>query len=127
MSSATGAVKYVWDERPRDTPMALLERQRIIGERAMLSRVVLREGCVVPEHAHENEQFAFVMSGRLRFVVGGGGRERREVVVGAGEVLHLPGGVPHAAEALEETVVLDIFSPPSATTGIDVPGGAGGA
>ena len=42
-----------------------------------------------------------------------------EFFVGPGEVLHLPSNCPHSAEALEETVVLDIFSPPSERTGID--------
>lgn len=110
-----------WSDLAKDTPMALLERKRIIGEKAMLSQVLLKKGCDVPTHAHENEQFAFIMSGRLRFGIGAvGSAERREVVVSAGEVLHLPANVPHSAFAEEETLVLDIFSPPSQTTGIDV-------
>ncbi|MCC6676050.1 MAG: cupin domain-containing protein [Phycisphaerales bacterium] len=100
--------------------MALLERRRIIGEKAMLSRVLLKKGCDVPTHSHENEQFACILSGRLRFGIGAeGSPQRREVVVSAGEVLHLPSNVPHSAYAEEETLVLDIFSPPSAATGID--------
>ena len=100
--------------------MALLERRRIIGEKMMISRVLLRQGCDVPTHSHENEQFACILSGRLRFGLGEpGSPDRREVVVSAGEVLHLPSGVPHSAFAEENSVVLDLFSPPSATTGID--------
>jgi len=105
--------------------MALLERQRIIGEKAMLSRVLLRKGCDVPTHSHENEQFACILSGRLRFGIGAeGSPQRREVIVSAGEVLHLPSNIPHSAFAEEETLVLDIFSPPSAATGIDRKGAA---
>ena len=115
-----GATKHVWANLPTDTPMPLLARRRIIGEKAMLSEVRLSRGCKVPTHAHENEQFAVILSGRLRFGIGAeGSRERSEVVVGAGEVLHLPSNVPHSAEALEDTLVLDIFSPPSEKTGID--------
>ncbi len=33
------------------------------------------------------------------------------MVVHAGEVLHIPSNVPHAAVALEDTLDLDIFSP----------------
>lgn len=110
-----------WSELAKDCPMSLLERRRIIGEKAMLSQVLLKKGCDVPTHEHENEQFACIISGRLRFGIGAeGSPQRREVVVNAGEVLHLPGNVPHSAYAEEETLVLDIFSPPSATTGIDV-------
>ena len=109
-----------WSELTTDRPMNLLERQRIIGENAMLSRVTLKRGCLVPTHSHENEQFACILSGKLKFGIGAeGSKERKDVVVGAGEVLHLPSRVPHSAEAIEDTVVLDIFSPPSEKTGID--------
>lgn len=109
-----------WSDLPPDAPMALLERQRIIGTQAMLSRVLLRTGCDVPAHSHPNEQFACVVSGRMRFGLGEPGTTGfREVTLAGGEVLHLPGGVKHSAVALEDSEVLDIFSPPSATTGID--------
>jgi len=102
--------------------MPLLERQRIIGEKMMLSRVFLRKGCDVPTHSHENEQFACVMSGKVLFGLGDVGSEtRREVTLGTGEVMHLPANVPHSALALEDTLILDLFSPPSKTTGIDRP------
>ena len=110
---------YRWSDLPLDNPMALLDRRRIIGEQAMISQVRLQRGCDVPTHAHENEQFAMVMSGRLRFGIGGSGGAQREVIVSAGEVLHLPANVPHSAYAEEDTVVLDLFSPPSEKTGID--------
>jgi len=114
------AKKYRWTELEVDRPMELLDRRRIIGDRMMISQVCLHRGCDVPMHAHENEQFAMVMSGRVRFGLGGaGGAAVREVVLTAGEVLHLPSRVPHSAYAEEETIVLDVFSPPSEKTGID--------
>lgn len=106
-----------WTDLPCDRPIPLLERRRVIGERAMISHVTLRQGCSVPMHAHENEQFCCVLSGRLKFTLGGD--TPREAVVGAGEVIHLPSNLPHAAEAMEDTVVLDVFSPVSEKTGID--------
>jgi quercetin dioxygenase-like cupin family protein len=117
---AQGTMAYRWDELAVDRPMALLERRRVIGERAMISHVTLRKGCIVPTHSHENEQFACIVSGCVRFGIGAeGSPERHEVTVRAGGVLHLPANVPHSAEAIEETVVLDVFSPPSEKTGID--------
>lgn len=111
---------YQWDALPTDTPMEKIARQRIIGEKMMISKVFLDRGCIVPTHQHENEQFACIMSGALRFGLGAeGSAERREIIVKAGEVLHLPSNLPHSAEAIEDTVVLDLFSPPSAGTGID--------
>lgn len=112
------ARRFRWDELPADAPMALLERRRVIGERAMISHVTLFAGCFVPTHRHANEQITCVISGRLRFQIGDGD-DQETVVVSEGEVLHLPSGVSHSAEAEVETVVLDVFSPPSETTGID--------
>ena len=120
MSQSNRAMVYRWGELESDEPMALLSRKRVIGEQAMISRVVLQEGCVVPRHAHENEQFACILSGCLKFELDGQtGTGKETVVVKAGELIHFPSNVAHAAEALEETVVLDVFSPPSETTGID--------
>jgi quercetin dioxygenase-like cupin family protein len=114
------ATIYSWSSRPTDKPMPLLERQRIIGEQAMISRVHLRKGCYVATHSHANEQFGIILSGRLKFGLGAeGSSDRRYQTVGEGEVIHLPSNLPHSAEALEDTLILDIFSPPSEKTGID--------
>jgi quercetin dioxygenase-like cupin family protein len=48
-----------------------------------------------------------VQQGRVKFVLDG-----TESVVGAGEAVHIPPHLPHSAEALEDTVVIDLFSPP---------------
>ncbi len=120
MSRLDKAVRYRWSDLPQDHPMADLDRRRIIGQQVMLSEVLLKKGCVVPTHAHENEQFAWVVRGRIRFGLGPeSSPDRREMTLEAGEVLHLPSNVPHSAEALEETVVIDIFSPTSEKTGVD--------
>lgn len=95
-----------------------LARRRIIGDNVMISQVRLNAGCVVPMHQHENEQIACVVSGALRFTFDQG-NAAGEIIVRAGEALLLPANAPHAAEALEETLVLDVFAPPSQTTGID--------
>ncbi len=120
MPISQAAMKYRWDDLPKDQPMAMLARRRIIGEQMMISQVFLQKGCKVPTHAHENEQFACIISGELKFGIGAeGSAERYEVNVKAGEVIHLPSNIPHSADAVVDTVVLDLFSPPSATTGID--------
>ncbi|MGZ4380510.1 MAG: cupin domain-containing protein [Gaiellaceae bacterium] len=71
-----------------------------------LARIILAKGAVVPSHRHENEQIATVLEGRLRFTVAG---EDHELV--AGESIPLAANVPHEVEALEDSVVLDVFSP----------------
>jgi quercetin dioxygenase-like cupin family protein len=121
-AATAGAKLFCWNDLPEDRPMELLSRKRIIGERAMISQVFLHKGCFVPTHAHANEQFACVMSGALRFIIAEEGQPNyQRIVARAGEVLHLPSNVPHSACAEEDSVVLDIFSPPSEKTGIDRP------
>jgi quercetin dioxygenase-like cupin family protein len=103
---------YRWDEMPREKVSAMLDRRLITGDRMMLAHVYLKQGCVVPKHTHENEQFTYILEGALRFWIGDD--EKEEVVVRAGEVLHIPSNVPHKAEALEDTLDVDVFSPPRA-------------
>lgn len=116
---STRAHAYRWSDLAEEHPMARLSRRRIVGDRVMLSEVFLEEGCFVPTHAHENEQVTCVLTGKLRFGIGEEGAHQNEIVLEAGEVLHLPSNVPHSARALEDTRVLDVFSPVSETTGID--------
>lgn len=114
------AMLHRWSDLTTDAPMPMLDRKRIIGDQMMLSLVHLNKGCVVPMHVHANEQFAYILRGWLRFTIGDKAKGNLQVLdVRADEVLHLPGNVPHAAEAMADTIVLDCFSPPSATTGID--------
>lgn len=109
-----------WDQLPQDHPMQGIHRRRIIGEQMMISQVALDKNSFVPTHAHANEQFVCVVSGSLRFEIGDAGDpDCRTIIVAAGQVLHLPANVPHSALAQEDTVVLDLFAPPSATTGVD--------
>lgn len=119
MGDQPQARRYCWTDLAADAPMALLSRRRVIGEKAMISRVELAKGCFVPTHHHENEQFVCLISGKLRFGIGSDGPGQEKMDLAAGEVLLLPSNVPHSAEALEDTIVLDVFSPPSETTGID--------
>ncbi len=88
----------------------MLDRRLITGERMMLAHVYLKKGCIVPKHSHLNEQLTYILEGALRFWLGDD--QTDEVIVRAGEVLHIPGNVPHKAEALEDTLDVDIFSPP---------------
>ncbi len=87
----------------------LLGRQFVVGQNVMLARVLLQKGCVVPEHSHHNEQITYILAGCLKFGIDG-----REIVVNAGEVLTIPPNMPHWAEAMADTVDLDIFNPPRA-------------
>jgi unsaturated pyranuronate lyase len=87
----------------------LLQRQFVVGFDIMVARVLMKKGCIVPLHRHYNEQFTYVLEGALKFWIDG-----KEIVVNAGEVLTIPPHMPHKAEAMEDTVDLDIFNPPRA-------------
>lgn len=101
---------YRWDDMPKERVTDLLERRLITSEKMMLTHIYLKKGCIVPQHSHENEQITYVLEGALRFLIGDD--EKEEVVVRAGEVLVIPSNVVHQAEALEDTLDIDIFSPP---------------
>jgi len=110
---------------PVDRPMPLISRRRVMGEKMMVSDVVLGRGFTIASHHHENEQFVVLLSGRCVFGLGAPGTsDYREVEVSTGQVLVLPSNIPHSCRALEETRILDLFSPPSTMTGIDRPPGS---
>jgi quercetin dioxygenase-like cupin family protein len=98
-----------WHRIPLEELNPLLQRQFVVGQEIMLARVLLKKGCVVPEHSHHNEQLTYILDGVLKFWIDG-----QEIIVHAGEVLCIPANMPHKAEALEDTVDLDVFTPPRA-------------
>ncbi len=95
-----------WDEIALEKVTEMLSRKIVSGDRQMLVQVYVKRGCLMPMHAHESEQMTYVLQGALKFLVGG-----EEITVREGEVLRIPSGVPHQAEALDDTFELDVFSP----------------
>ena len=92
-----GATRYRWEDMPKEELKPDLHRRLVSTERMMLAHVYLDKGCIVPQHSHENEQLTYILQGTLRFFLG---EDESEVVeVAAGEVLHIPRGFPHKAEA----------------------------
>jgi quercetin dioxygenase-like cupin family protein len=84
----------------------MVSRKVIAGDREMLAQSYLKRGALVPLHQHASEQMTYVLQGALRFLVAGD-----EITVREGEVLHISPSVDHQAEALEDTLALDVFSP----------------
>jgi quercetin dioxygenase-like cupin family protein len=110
MSQDERVRKFKWDEMEKEPVIDGIDRRIITGEQAMLAHVYLKKGAVVPLHAHHNEQITYILEGVLRFWIGDEASE--PIDINAGEVLHIPSNVPHKAEALEDTLDVDIFSPP---------------
>jgi quercetin dioxygenase-like cupin family protein len=101
---------FRWDDMPKEKVTDAIDRRLVTGERMMLAHVYLKKGAVVPRHSHDNEQITYILEGALHFWIGED--ESQEIVVHAGEVLHIPSNMPHKAEALEDTLDVDVFSPP---------------
>ncbi|MFQ5720535.1 MAG: cupin domain-containing protein [Acidobacteriota bacterium] len=112
------ARKIRWSDLETDHPMPLLDRQRIHGEKMTVARVRLEKGFKIDPHAHDEEQISLVVSGQIRFLVGAP-PDQEEIIATANEALVLPPNVPHGAEALEDSLAIDLFSPPAQQTGID--------
>jgi len=110
MSTDVKATWYRWDDMPKERVTDTLDRRLITGDRMMLAHVYLKKGCIVPKHSHDNEQLTYILEGALKFWLGENGDE--VVVVRPGEVLHIPSNLPHKAEALEDTLDVDVCCPP---------------
>ena len=81
-------------------------RRYINGERMTLAQFIFKKGAKVKKHVHINEQFSIVLTGRLRFRVG-----NEEYIAEAGDVIHVPPNTEHEVEALDDSIVVDVYSP----------------
>jgi quercetin dioxygenase-like cupin family protein len=107
------ATLYRWDDLPKEALKPDLHRRLISTDRMMLAHVYLDAGAIVPKHSHENEQLTYILEGTLRFWLGDD-ESSEPIDVHAGEVLHIPSNLAHRAEALEQTLDVDVFCPPRA-------------
>jgi unsaturated pyranuronate lyase len=106
--TAKTAPKYIpWNQVEHEKLNDMIDREMIVGDKVMLARVFLKKGAHVPEHHHHNEQVTYILGGALKFAIDG-----KEIVVHAGEVLCIPSNMPHEAWAVEDTLDLDVFTPP---------------
>ncbi|MGO4883085.1 MAG: cupin domain-containing protein [Bryobacteraceae bacterium] len=96
-----------WNQMEEEQLNPLFGRKMINGRHITIAHIRLRKGASVPMHSHPNEQISMLESGAMRFVVSG-----EEVTLRAGDALVIPPDAPHMAEALEDTLAVDVFSPP---------------
>lgn len=76
------------------------------GEKTHLCEFRINKGSMIPEHSHPHEQTGYLVSGRIKFIV-----EDEEFEAGPGDSWCLPGNIVHAAETLEDSVIVEVFSP----------------
>ncbi len=109
MPDGSEARHFRWEDMAMERVTDTISRRVITGQGVMVAHIYLQKGAVVPTHAHHNEQVTYLLEGVLRLWVGD---EEKEFTLKAGEVLHIPPNVPHRAEALEDCLDVDVFSPP---------------
>ena len=78
-------------------------RPVVIADGQMMAQTYLKKGVIVPQHRHDAPQMIYVLQGALRAVVGS-----EEFTIREGEVMSVPAGEAHQAEALDDTFVLDV-------------------
>jgi quercetin dioxygenase-like cupin family protein len=101
-----------WEDIPFDRMRGSITRRFVTSNKMMIAQVNFAKGDAVPVHRHPNEQFVYVLTGALRFLLGD--EQADEIIVRAGEVILIPSDFAHSAAALEDTLELDIFCPPRA-------------
>ena len=110
MTESAAATLHRWEDLPHEQLNESIGRRLITGSNTMIAKIYLKKGGIVPMHSHHNEQITYVLEGALRFLLGEDQDE--EVIVRSGEVLTIPPNLPHSAEALEDTLDVDVFNPP---------------
>jgi quercetin dioxygenase-like cupin family protein len=111
MTKIPGLSLHRWNDLPKQAVTDAIDRRIVTGERMMIAHVYLKKGAIVPRHSHDNEQLTYILDGALRFELGEAGAIEH-LEVRSGEVLVIPSNVPHMAEALEDTLDVDVFCPP---------------
>lgn len=97
-----------WDEFPVVEYVPGVLRQAVSGEKVMMTRIVYKDGAVIPDHSHEAEQIMLVEQGRLWAKIGD-----EEQEIGPGALLIIPSNVTHAFRQLgdEDVVFYECFAP----------------
>ena len=123
MPQSATSIHTNWSDIPVEPMNPLLGRQFVVGANVMVARITLQKGAHVPLHSHHHEQIAIPINGCLQFLLheppeaespdaGYPHSSVREVILRPNEVLTIPPHVPHEVFALEDTINLDLFSPP---------------
>ncbi len=102
----TTAVLHTWNDIPLQEVAPGVKRRYLTADRVTIARFDLSAGALVPAHAHEHEQVSYVVRGALRVFING-----EETVVRTGQALQIPSWAEHRVEVIEDTEVIDVFSP----------------
>ncbi|WP_335965468.1 cupin domain-containing protein [Galbibacter sp. PAP.153] len=102
--------KQDWDSIPEEQVNPSMSRKLLYGEKIMIAKMKFKDGFVVPQHSHENEQITQVEKGTMRFWFGA--NKEQEVELKAGESIVIPPNVPHEAMMIGDVEETDTWAPP---------------
>jgi quercetin dioxygenase-like cupin family protein len=109
---STSHVHVRWDDADASALVPGITAATLAGTRLSATRFVLDPGADVPEHSHESEEFGHVVRGGLELRC-----EGVTTTLRAGDAFVIPGGVPHAARALDAGCELvECYTPPRVPT-----------
>ena len=100
----------MFNKRNEDGYKGLLEgvllKTLVYGEKTLMSEFRLEKGKMLPLHSHPHEQTGYVVSGRVHLII-----EDAKFEAGPGDSWCIPGDAEHGAETLEDSVIVEVFSP----------------
>ncbi len=98
-----------WSEIAWEKVNESIERKVVMGDRLMMVLYRFAPNQAWPEEVHEAEQAGYVLRGKIELALPAQGKK---ILLGAGDGYRIPSRIPHSWQVREETVLLDIFSPP---------------
>ncbi len=76
------------------------------GKGLMMMEVQFKKGAEGYEHSHIHEQMSYCIKGKIAFQIDG-----KETIITQGEIIYIPSNAKHGVTALEESILLDTFTP----------------
>jgi len=88
-------------------PLDGIEQKTLVyGKNTLMTKFKLKKGAAIPPHRHSQEQTGYLVSGRIRMRIDTDARELEP-----GDAWCIPGEAEHSADAIEDAVVVEVFSP----------------
>ncbi|WP_440956121.1 cupin domain-containing protein [Methanosarcina sp. Mfa9] len=76
----------------------------VYGDKTLMTESLLKAGGFLPAHDHIHEQTGYMVSGKMRFRIG-----EETFEVSPSDSWNIPGGVPHSADILDDSVAVEVF------------------
>ena len=84
-----------------------VKRVLSIGGKIQVVQLEMKGGTAVPEHAHPHEQAGYIVHGKFEVNIGG-----EKGILEKGYYFQIPSNTPHSGFVHEDTLLIDIYSPP---------------